>query len=233
MIPSEPVALRLLLGQPFVDEADDGAALGGLEGDRHRRRARRQVVVILPAPGDHQAAAGLDLDDLAQRAVAGRDRQSVVAPGPQVDAGRDRLPPAEPVGLGQHGEGAVGVHRDEHRFLQGHRRTFLSASTRQGRGGHGRRQLVELAGPEHVERRPQFGQAGGHDAVVAEAPFLADLHQPGLGQHPQVLGDRGPGDREARGQLGDRLLSPEQELEQAPTVRLGQDGDEVTHRTIC
>ena len=119
--PARGVAGFLLAGQPFVRQVDHGPARGGLQRDDHGRPARRQLCRPLPAPGEHDAAARLHLVEGAGGRVPGNDGPPVLPAGPQVDARGDHLPAAQPVRLGDQGEGLVGVQRDEDRLLERHR----------------------------------------------------------------------------------------------------------------
>ena len=70
VVPALGVHRGLLLGEALVDEGHQGAAVGRLDGDGDRRGVRREVVVALPAPAEHDPPAGLDLAEGAGRDVA-------------------------------------------------------------------------------------------------------------------------------------------------------------------
>src|SRR6516225_3787301 len=53
--------------------------------------------------------------------------------------------------------------------------------------GCGRRELLELGGPERVEAAAQRRHAAGTDPVAAEPAVPPDLDQAGGGQHAKVL----------------------------------------------
>ena len=91
-----------------------------------RRRPARAVMVTveasgarsaaaLPAPPEHDPPAGLDLAEGAGRDVTGGDGPAVVTADPQVDARRHGLPAAQPLGLGDQGEGLVDVDGQDRR----------------------------------------------------------------------------------------------------------------------
>ena len=109
VVPPLGVHRRLLLGQALVGQRDLGASGDRLEQDRHGRGVGSEVDRALPAPPEDDTSAGLDLAEGAGRNVTGGDGPAVVTADPQVDAGRHCLPAAQPLGLGDEGEGLVDV----------------------------------------------------------------------------------------------------------------------------
>ena len=93
VVPALEVAGSLFGSQTTVDQAHGCPTLCGFERDRHRRGSRRKVFGILPAPGDHDPLARLDLGDRSGCRVPGIDRPPVLPACAQLDAGCDRLPP--------------------------------------------------------------------------------------------------------------------------------------------
>ncbi len=132
VVPPARVALLLLRRQPLVHQAHRRAALGRLERDRDGGRAGRQRFVALPAPRVDEPLARLHLDERAAGVGTGHDCPAVLAAGPQVDAGRDRLPAPQALWLGQQRERLIGVQRDQDRLLNRHV-GFLSSGARQRR----------------------------------------------------------------------------------------------------
>jgi hypothetical protein len=128
--PARGVAGLLFAGQPLVHQVDHGPARGRLEGDDHCRGARGKVGRILPAPAEHDAPTGLHLGERAGHGVPGDDGPPIVAARPQVDPRGDDLPAAQPVGLGDQGEGFVGAQRHEHRLLVSHQAPFPGCARR-------------------------------------------------------------------------------------------------------
>ena len=63
VVPALAVAGGLLVGQAVMDQPDQRAVGRGLQGDGHRRRARRQLSLAFPAPGEDDALARLDLGE--------------------------------------------------------------------------------------------------------------------------------------------------------------------------
>ena len=90
-------------------------------------------------------------------------------------------------------------------------------------------QLVELIGPEPVDLRLQPVQAARHDPVDPLATDLLGLHQSGIGQQQQVLGDRRPRHRELGSNLADGSGLCRQELQDASPVGLGSCRQRVGH----
>jgi hypothetical protein len=50
------------VGESAVGEPDEGAIVGGLEGDFDGGRARRDQRVVMPPPGEHEAMWWVDFD---------------------------------------------------------------------------------------------------------------------------------------------------------------------------
>jgi len=222
VVPAFEVAGSLLGRQATVDQAHACPALCRFESDRHRRGARCQVVGILPAPGEHDPLAGLDFGDRAGRGVPRTDRPPVPAACPQLDAGRDRLPPSQAFRLGQESEGLLWVQRHQHGLLYGH--AVISSFRWAGSG-----ELLELVGPEHVECVVQRGHSLRIEPVVAEPALLACLYQPCIGQHPQMLRNGRPRDSELSCEPAHRLLACRQQLEESPPVGFGDDRHQIGH----
>ena len=116
--PARGVAGLLLAGQAFVDQVDQGPAVGRLQGDDYGRGARRHLGRALPAPGEDDAPAWLHLGEGAGHRMAGDDGPPVVATCPQVDPRGNGLPAPQPVRLRDQGERLVRAERDEHGFLE-------------------------------------------------------------------------------------------------------------------
>jgi len=77
-------------------------------------------------------------------------------------------------------------------------------------------------------------QAVGAQPVDAALRVGLDVDQPGVPQHPQVLGDRRLADAERVHERADRPLADEQQVEDPPALRLGEDGEWAGHREqIC
>ena len=205
-----------------MDQADVCPSLRRLEGDRYRRSSRWQVLGALPAPGEDDPFAGLDLGDGARGRVSGRDGPPVLPARPQLDAGSDRLPASQPFRLGQKGEGLVRGERHQHRLLCAHGMVSFF-------GGSGGGELFELMGPEHVEGVAERGHARWVEPVVAEPPGLASLNEPCIRQHPQMLRDGRPRDAELDCELAYRLLARREQLEESPPVGFGKDRHEIGH----
>ena len=66
-----------------------GAAGDFLERDRDGGGTRRKLGVTVPAPGEDNPLAGLDLGERSRRGVARRDRPPVLAADAQVDPSGD------------------------------------------------------------------------------------------------------------------------------------------------
>jgi len=63
VVPALAVAGRLLVAQPLVHQPDERPARRGLQRDGDGRRPGRQVGGTLPAPGEDDALARLNLGD--------------------------------------------------------------------------------------------------------------------------------------------------------------------------
>jgi hypothetical protein len=89
--------------------------------------------------------------------------------------------------------------------------------------------LIEFTRPERI----QFGAKRGHppsvQAVVLESSFSSARDEPGIGEHAQVLRDRRPAHGEIAGQLGHRLLTGPQQLQQAAAIGLRDRSHQVSH----
>src|SRR5579862_2552585 len=84
LIPALAVALRLVVAEAGVPEPDARASVDRLELPLDGRAPRLvDLAVALPAPGVHDAPAGIELDELAARDVA--------ADADAVEAARARL----------------------------------------------------------------------------------------------------------------------------------------------
>src|SRR5205823_6946454 len=82
----------------------------------------------------------------------------------------------------------------------------------------GRERLV----PEPVEVGAERRDSPRVDAVQPPRPVLPLVHELRLLQHPQVLRDRRPADRELSSELPDGLLAALEELEDGPPGRIAQ-----------
>jgi hypothetical protein len=80
--------------------------------------------------------------------------------------------------------------------------------------------LIELTRPERVEFGAQRSHPPGIQAVVLEPSLSSARDETYVGEHAQVLRDRRPAHGEVPGQLGHRLFTVSQQLQQAPTIRL-------------
>src|SRR5215218_2824584 len=79
--------------------------------------------------------------------------------------------------------------------------------------------------PEALEVRSELGQAVPVHAVEVPRSLAPLADEPGFPQHSKVLGDGRPADRQAAGELTDRLLSTSQPFEDCTTRRIGQRGN--------
>ena len=87
---------------------------------------------------------------------------------------------------------------------------------------------INVDGPETSERiEPgiDLHERLGPDLIDAPLRFDARLHEAGLAQHAEVLGDRGLGHPEAALDLADGLLRGRQQAEDGPAVRFRDDGE--------
>jgi hypothetical protein len=89
--------------------------------------------------------------------------------------------------------------------------------------------LIEFTGPEGIE----FGTKRGHpprvQAVVLKFSGSPAGDEPDVGEHSQVLRDRRPAHGEMAGQLGHRLLTGAQQLQQATAVGLRDRSHQISH----
>jgi hypothetical protein len=79
--------------------------------------------------------------------------------------------------------------------------------------------------PELVEPGAHGAQPLRIDGVDAARPILAVADQAGVLQHLQVLRDRGPADRQARGDLAHRARPGRQPLQHPAAGGIGQGGE--------
>src|SRR4051794_12775547 len=78
--------------------------------------------------------------------------------------------------------------------------------------------------PERVEVGPQVGHGLRIHAIHPPRADLAIDHQPGVLEDLEMLRDRRPADREARGQLADRSRDRRQALEDGLARRVAEGG---------
>src|ERR671925_320566 len=93
-------------------------------------------------------------------------------------------------------------------------------------------EALEGLAPERVEKRPQVGEALRAEAVQPTRALSPLGHEPGLAQYREVLGDGGPGDLEAGGNLAGRELAPGYEAKDAAPVRLGDRAEGFFHGKV-
>lgn len=75
----------------------------------------------------------------------------------------------------------------------------------------------ESLAPHLVQVVPDLRESFGSDAIHAPGAVASLVEQPGILQHPQVLGDRGPGHVEVRGDpTGAELIVSNETQDLAP-----------------
>jgi hypothetical protein len=89
--------------------------------------------------------------------------------------------------------------------------------------------LVEFARPERVELSAKRGHPPSVQAVVLESSFSSARDQPDIGEHAQMLRDRRPAHGEVVGQLGHRLFTAPQQLQQAAAIGFRHRSHQVSH----
>src|SRR5262245_8275928 len=72
-----------------------------------------------------------------------------------------------------------------------------------------------------------LGQALGLQVVVTPPAARFLPYEPGVAQHPQVLGAGGPAQREPAGEVARRARTVPQEDQQLATHRVGECGEDV------
>ena len=90
-------------------------------------------------------------------------------------------------------------------------------------------QLIEFQRPERIELGPQGGHPPGIQTVVLEFSLSSAGDEPQAGKHAEVLRDRRPAHGEVTGQLGHRLLTVPQQLQQAAATGLRDRNYQVGH----
>lgn len=118
MVPALRVARFLLVVQSLMDQLDRRAAVDSFQIHGHRRCARRQLGIALPAPGVDDALSWLDFREGTHRRVARRDSPAVVPADAKVHPRRDNLPAAEPLRFGDEGERCIRVNRNEDSLVE-------------------------------------------------------------------------------------------------------------------
>ena len=86
-------------------------------------------------------------------------------------------------------------------------------------------EVVEAAGPQQavgLEPVVELDEGGGPQAVEPAVGIGAYVHEAGLPQHLQLLGDGGLGQPDGVDDRTGRLLAVAQEVEDRPPPRLGQ-----------
>ena len=120
VLPALGVLLRLLLVEALVGEGHLGAVRRRLDHDGHRRGARRERLVLVPAEGEHEASSRFDLADGARGVVPGGDGPAEVTACAEVDVRRDGEPAADALRLGDERERLVGGHGQQHGLVEAH-----------------------------------------------------------------------------------------------------------------
>ncbi len=218
MVPPARLALFLFGREAFVHQTDGRAALGWLERHRDGRRAGRQVVVALPAPGVDESLPGLDLDESATGVGARHDRPAVLA------AARRSMRAQTACRRRRRSGRSTGRTSGRRRTARGP--TCQSSSELHSRGA--RQQPAARARWSRTHRGcPQRGDARRVESIPTEAAVLPHLDEPRPGQHPEVLRDGGTGHREVRRQLRHGPLAVPEQLEEPSPVRLSQHRRQV------
>jgi hypothetical protein len=89
--------------------------------------------------------------------------------------------------------------------------------------------LIEFTCPERIELSAKRGHPPSVQAVVLESPFSPAPDETDVGEHAEVLRDRRPAHGEIAGELGHRLLTGPQQLQQAAAIRLCDHSHKVCH----
>ena len=89
--------------------------------------------------------------------------------------------------------------------------------------------LIEFTRPERIEFSAKRGHAHSVQAVVLESSFSSAHDEPNIGEHAEVLRDRRSAHGEMAGQLGHRLFTMSQQLQQAAAIRLRDRSHQVSH----
>src|SRR5688572_24805324 len=88
-------------------------------------------------------------------------------------------------------------------------------------------ECVEAVRPERavgLKPRVDLGQRLRAQRVQALLALAADVDEPGLAQHLQVLGDAGLAERQALDDVADGALADAQQVEDLATVGFGERG---------
>src|SRR5207248_356079 len=217
------------LGRSAVDETELRARSGRLEVDLDPARSRRDVLVALPAPGEHDAPVRDDLDVLPGRdvlAVGEVDPERAARTRLQLGEASlplhvlDRIGQEPKDGLRARGDGddflddvRVDGHACSSLLMRGWTASMTFAATARPCSSLSlfalRRglQRPEALVPESVQVRAELGDRLGPRPVEALGPVPALGHEACLLHDAQVLRDRGAGDVEAARDLADRKLA--------------------------